>query len=416
MKTGLLGRRGHHASPLWPRRWRGISTVVETSSSRRGWFRADAVRTWPGALSQTPLWPGPLPCTAPPKLIMKDSTPSGLDQQIPLPMARKTLAEDVAVLAVTELGMLTTRFMVPVVVGTDLRTALITEHVPTNPARAESALGFAVATLVPQFAEAPVNEEIRPLVARLLRARGHLDRVDTTPQPPGLKPRDRVRPRESRARRVRSGCQRTWPVQPATPRHRRPSHHHPHPHPRRGTPLLPLVRCPGAHRRHPPMGRRRRRRPRPPHPLAPPRTSPRLRPSPLDLRTDGHSPTRRHRGPRPLPCGTRTRRGQPRLARRPPAEPLPARRTRPPHTPPRPHHRHHLHRPRRPRDVSITVPTTATVAVWNVHTYHATPHAESGQFPYPGHDDSHPRGATIFTRRGDYQSHGWLSTYNTIHN
>ena len=60
-----LGRRGHHASPPWPRRRRGISTVVETSSSRRVRVRADAVRTAPGAppliFSDHALWPARMP-------------------------------------------------------------------------------------------------------------------------------------------------------------------------------------------------------------------------------------------------------------------------------------------------------------------------------------------------------------------
>jgi helicase len=330
-------------------------------------------------------------------------------------LTRKTLAGEVAVLAVTDLGMLTTRFMVPVVVGTDLRTALIDEDIPTDPDRAESALGFAVATIVPQFAEAPVNEEVRPLVARLLRARGHLDRVDTTPQPPGLAPATACDPGDlarvafalvanepgqfSRPRRAIAGLPTTilTPILEEAPRyfHWLAAQGH------IGA-IHPWVAVVAAD-----LGRRIRWRR-----LGPRRGSGRLLWICEQMATPLHADTEvpdLYRAARERdvanpdwPLGR-----PPKRCRLDDPDYLTLLRDRTTDTT--------FTDPDDRGDVTITVPTTATVAVWNIHTYHATPHATSGQFPYPGHDDSHPRGVTIFTRRGDYQSHGWLSIYNTIH-
>src|SRR5262249_41699835 len=96
-------------------------------------------------------------------------------------------SDNITLLTVTGLGKITTRFMVPVEVGADLRAAHAAGPAPTTPGEAEWFLGQTVATLVPQLAEAPVSENLLPLVARLLRARGHLDRLDSPP-PPGLTP------------------------------------------------------------------------------------------------------------------------------------------------------------------------------------------------------------------------------------
>ncbi len=89
-------------------------------------------------------------------------------------------------LTVTDLGRITTRLMVPVLVGNELRAAFAGQTMPTDPDDAEDVLGRLIATTVPELAEAPVDEDQRPFVARLLRARGRLERLDTTPPPPSL--------------------------------------------------------------------------------------------------------------------------------------------------------------------------------------------------------------------------------------
>ncbi|QXV61538.1 DEAD/DEAH box helicase [Amycolatopsis sp. TNS106] len=86
--------------------------------------------------------------------------------------------DDTVTLAVTELGTLTTRLMVGVQTGTDIASWLAEQNVPDNPDDAERFLARAVGSLVPQFAEAPVADELRPHVARLRDAGGHPDRVD----------------------------------------------------------------------------------------------------------------------------------------------------------------------------------------------------------------------------------------------
>lgn len=69
--------------------------------------------------------------------------------------------------------------------------------------------------------------------------------------------------------------------------------------------------------------------------------------------------------------------------------------------------------------VTLTFPNAATVTLWTGQSYQVTVQATAGRFEYPkAHEnETHPdmRGATVFTRRGDYQSLGRLSTYNTIH-
>ncbi len=77
----------------------------------------------------------------------------------------------------TDLGVLTTRLMVPTEVGYHLRTALLPAPVPSGPEAAERALITAVTALVPALAEAPVPEELRPAIARILQAGGHLNRL-----------------------------------------------------------------------------------------------------------------------------------------------------------------------------------------------------------------------------------------------
>nr|WP_239375561.1 DEAD/DEAH box helicase [Frankia sp. Cj5] len=93
------------------------------------------------------------------------------------------------VLRVTELGTLTTRFMVPVKIGMRLRSLLAeADRRPHDPEDAERLLGLAISVSVPQFAEAPVTDDLRPRVARLLRARGYLELVDAPGGALGLVP------------------------------------------------------------------------------------------------------------------------------------------------------------------------------------------------------------------------------------
>jgi hypothetical protein len=55
------------------------------------------------------------------------------------------------------------------------------------------------------------------------------------------------------------------------------------------------------------------------------------------------------------------------------------------------------------------------VTIWTDQTYQPALQATAGTFPYPNHSSTEQaaRDATVFTRRGDYQSHGWLAAYNT---
>ena len=67
-------------------------------------------------------------------------------------------------------------------------------------------------------------------------------------------------------------------------------------------------------------------------------------------------------------------------------------------------------------EIAITFPNAATVTIWTAQTYHPSPAAKAGIFRLPRDQDHSPlQGATVFTRRGDYQSHGWLSKYSAIH-
>lgn len=97
-------------------------------------------------------------------------------------------------LTVTDLGLLTTRFMVPVEIGIELREHVDGVDVPDAPEEAEWVLAGALGRVVPEFAEAPIAEELRPQVARLLRARGHRDRLDEPGRAPGLSPSTGVEP------------------------------------------------------------------------------------------------------------------------------------------------------------------------------------------------------------------------------
>jgi len=83
-------------------------------------------------------------------------------------------------LAPTELGYLTARLMVPTLTGMLLRRALAEMTVPGDPAQAEDRLLELLAVTAPDMAEAPIAEDTRPAVARVLQAGGHVERLGTT--------------------------------------------------------------------------------------------------------------------------------------------------------------------------------------------------------------------------------------------
>ncbi|WP_422647452.1 DEAD/DEAH box helicase [Actinoalloteichus caeruleus] len=80
----------------------------------------------------------------------------------------------------TELGVLTARLMVSTTVGQQLRTALARAAVPGDADAAERVLVDTLAGVVPRLLNAPVSEDIKPTVARLLATGG---RLDVTPDP-----------------------------------------------------------------------------------------------------------------------------------------------------------------------------------------------------------------------------------------
>ncbi len=329
-------------------------------------------------------------------------------------LATVTHPDEVTVLTVTELGMLTTRLMVPVVVGAELRAFLTDESVPADPEDAEQLLGQAIATLVPQLAQAPVSEVLRPLVAQLLRTRGHLD---STPSPPGLAPANSCDPGDlaqvafalvansprafTRSTRAIAGLPTSilYPILAEAPRY-----------------FAWLAAQGQLGAVHPwiavvanDLGRRilwRR--------LAPTRGSGRLLWICEQMATPAHADTvvpdlftaARHRDitAPDWPVGR-----SPRHCRLDQPGYLALLRDRATGTAFTEHGEH----------VTITCPNAATVTLWTHQSYQVTLQSTAGQFEYPqAHEnETHPgmRGATVFTRRGDHQSHGWLSTYNTIH-
>ncbi|QXE33227.1 DEAD/DEAH box helicase [Streptomyces sp. GMY02] len=86
-------------------------------------------------------------------------------------------AEGRTVIRPTELGVLTTRVMVPTDTGYQLRMGVAQAALPTDASEAESRLIELVSTLVPKLAKAPLAENLKPAVESLLRADGHLSRV-----------------------------------------------------------------------------------------------------------------------------------------------------------------------------------------------------------------------------------------------
>jgi helicase len=78
-----------------------------------------------------------------------------------------------------ELGILTARLMVPTFTGVELRADLAELPVPADPDQAENLLLDLLAVTIPELAEAPIADELRPAVARVLQAGGRLDRLGT---------------------------------------------------------------------------------------------------------------------------------------------------------------------------------------------------------------------------------------------
>ncbi|MFC9946561.1 DEAD/DEAH box helicase [Streptomyces pratensis] len=77
----------------------------------------------------------------------------------------------------TELGMVTTRVMVPTSVGYQIRSALARTAVPRDPDTAEETLISLVSAFVPKLTRAPIGENLKPAVALLLRTRGETSRL-----------------------------------------------------------------------------------------------------------------------------------------------------------------------------------------------------------------------------------------------
>jgi helicase len=70
--------------------------------------------------------------------------------------------------------------MIPTGVGEKLRTTLADAPVPAGPEAAEKALITVLSVLIPNLAEAPVPEELRPAIARLIQADGSLARLGSS--------------------------------------------------------------------------------------------------------------------------------------------------------------------------------------------------------------------------------------------
>lgn len=328
----------------------------------------------------------------------------------------RVVRADITFLAATELGMLTTRFMVPVVIGAELRTALANEPAPANADDAEAALGRAVATRVPQLAQAPIDEDVRPLVARLLRADGELDQLDAAPQPPGLVPITACEPGDlaqvafmlvatrprlfSRPRPMIAGLPSTilYPILDEAPRYfnwlaaQGPL----------GT-VHPWVAVVAGD-----LGRRIRWRR-----LAPTRGSGRLLWICEQMATPLHVDTvlpdlfnAARKGGITDPGWSVGR--PPRLCRLDQPSYLALLRDRATDST----------FTETSGGVSVTCNNAVTISMWAGQNYHATVQDTAGTFRCPAIHSGTTRpelqGATIFTRRGDYHSSGWLSSYNTI--
>lgn len=87
-----------------------------------------------------------------------------------------------ATLSVTSLGRLTAQLMVNVVTGINVTTVLRNGVLPRFPEDAERLLAGAIATEVPQLAEAPINDGFRSRVSALLQADGRPENLDEVPE------------------------------------------------------------------------------------------------------------------------------------------------------------------------------------------------------------------------------------------
>jgi helicase len=315
---------------------------------------------------------------------------------------------------VTDLGRITTRLMVPVLVGDKLRAAFADQDMPADPDTAEKLLGRLVATLVPELADAPVDEDQRPFVARLLRAEGHLDRLDTTPPPAALAtvnacdPGDLARvafalvahhPRQfTRHRRVIGGLGTAIfnPVLEPAPRYFAWLAAQGH----LGT-IHPWVAVVADD-----LGRRVRWRR-----LAPPRGSGRLlwiceqMATPLHVDTLVPELFAAARGKDVSNPDWPLSRAAPRGCQLDPDGYFALLRDRATAATCTADAGH----------VTVTCQNNAIVSVWAGRDHTAEAHNAGDAVRYPDPDTADSRGATVFTRRGDHRSHGWLATYDTIH-
>lgn len=91
-------------------------------------------------------------------------------------------------LAATDLGVLTTRVMMPPLTGYHLRSTLAGMRVPEGPDEAEDALVSLLSTAVGKLAGASLAESVKPAVAAVLHLGGRLPPEDTGPrtEPPDL--------------------------------------------------------------------------------------------------------------------------------------------------------------------------------------------------------------------------------------
>ena len=326
-------------------------------------------------------------------------------------LAAEPQPDGTTLLAVTDLGRITTRLMVPVLVGDGLRAAFAEQAVPTDPDDAETVLCRLLAITVPELADAPVDEDQRPFVARLLRAEGRLERLDTAPPPPSLvaanacDPGDLAQvafalvahhPREfNRRRRTIGGVVTTIlnPVLEQAPRYFAWLAAQG----RLGT-VHPWVAVTADD-----LGRRIRWRR-----LAPPRGAGRLLwmceqlATPLhvdDLVPELFAAARARDISNPdWPVGPPPRRCQ--LDRKGYLALLRDRATAATFTD-------------AAGRITVAGADAAAVSVWAGATHRITTPSAVDPVGYAG-TDPNQRGATVFTRRGDHRSHGWLNAYDTI--
>lgn len=327
-----------------------------------------------------------------------------------------THADNITVLTATELGKLTTRLMVSVAVGAELRSTLNRVATPASAWSAESLLGKTVAILVPDLADAPVHEKVRPLVRRLLRAHGDLRRVETGPLPRGLAANTAYDPGDlarvafalvannpglfTRARRTIAGIPAMilHPILEEAPRYFAWLGAQGY----LGT-VHPWIAVTAND-----LGRRLRWRR-----LVTPRGSGRLLWACEEMATRLHADTivpdlfqaaRQHDVSNPdWPIGRPPQRSV--LDESDYVDLLRDRAT-------------HTTFVEHAETVNVTCPRGATVMLWTEGDYAVTQEAEPALFRYPDISaeaaSQDLRGASVFTWRGDYQSSGWLSVYNTI--